>query len=532
MKRLKSHFIQFKSGISRFTVAFFGSIVVFILNAILIFDGYNNNFMLRSIFAVIFAVILSIMFQIIVNKFALSKRTDLILKIISIVSAVPTWFIIYNILENEYLVIGYFGIITAMIFVTIYLLFSNFNEKTIIPHITKSMFFSFFISLIFFGGIVICLLAVNFLIYELRDVFDWVLVILALSFEVLFFNLTLAHLPQNEEELSIPKTFKIITLYVAFPVYLLLLAVLYVYLIKIIITQDIPGGQINWFASFAALFYIFFNLSITQYENEIVCLFKKWGGWLMLPVFAAQIVAVYIRFNAYGLTDTRYVSMLLSLTAIIYTVISLFKNGRYVKYIFPIFAGIAIISTIGPLNFIDVPVYEQTARFETVLKANNMLKDNVITPNPDISDDDKAVIRSTYSELRKSDSNKTPVYLKNIDFDETFGFEHYNDYYYNDYKYFDKYVEHEEIEIAGYNYMKSLSLNDREIDNKTITFSVADRNYDITGIVMGINNNSPDSVMVIQLDHNTIIYLSSISYSIDANGNLKYYRINGYVIYR
>lgn len=530
MKFIKSLYLMFKSGISHFVFAFFGSVVIFILTTIQIFTEEELKNIIRIILALSFAVILSVAAQIVSQRFKFQPRADLIQKLVSALTFVPCYFIISDIFDNSYVVLGYFGILITIIATALFFLITDGNNHVLIPHILKSGLLSAFISLIFFGGITLCLFAVNYLIIEINSIDKYIFSVLAFAGLVLFINLFLSLIPYDESELKIPKAFKIIVYYVAFPIYLLLLVVLYIYLGKILFTLVMPGGQINLFSSFALLFFIFFHFTILQYNTSITSFFNKYGGYVLLPILAMQAVAVYIRVNAYGLTTARWVSILLTLTALIYLIMSLIKGGKYTKYVILFFVAVCIVSSVGPFNLLDVPVYEQTTRLEAVLISNGMLDNGIITPNANISDEDKKKISSSYNALVYE--KKAPSYLNNgNDFNKTFGFEtsDVNIYPNNDIRYINKYRSYDEIDISGYKKYYLINANMDEYKDRCYV-NINGGKYDITEKILLISNDSPDSAMIIAIDDNIMLYLNYLDYSINKDGKIQYFNIEGFAI--
>lgn len=531
MSFLKQLINQLRSGISRYIIAFYGSCVMFILTAFLIHADFDENLLVRLLLSVLFATILSITAQTVSLRYKFTQLNDLIQKFISALSAIPCFFLIHDV-DNPYIILGYAGILISVAAATVYFLFTNENENVIVPYLFKNLLFAGFIGLIFFGGITLCVYAVNYLIYEFSDLGNYILTILAFAFQVLALNLFLSGLPHENEELHIPKAFKILVLYVAFPIYMLLIAVLYVYLGKILVTMNMPGGQINLFASFAALFFIFFRFTIVQYEYPVTRIFSRFGGYLMIPIMTAQAVAVYIRLNAYGITAPRYASLVLTAVALIFVIISLIHSGRYIRQVILVFIGVSILVSVTPLNIIDVPVYEQTARLERILVRNNMFSDDKITPNDNISDQDKTDIRSSYNYLIYQ--KKVPSYLTgNKAFNDLFGFEQ-SDYYPGNIRYWSHYSSlPSEFDISGYS--RLIDINETgKTSNGGFIITADNIEYDLTDFILSLsetgNNNKDNTVIKYNLTDHILVYFKTIDCGINPDNTFQYYNFTGFVL--
>ena len=332
---------------------------------------------------------------------------------------------------NMYANYGYIGIMIALTICIFYFSIKESISKTF-SYMFKGIMFNTLICGIVFAGVAICTYAFATLILDISMWNTWVSRVSSIAYQfiwiVIFMNLTLAVIPSKDTVLATPKAFKVVVLYAMLPVYLLLLTILCGYLVRILITQDFPAGQINPFVSFASLLFIFFNLSLEQYrkENKFADLFVRFAGYVLIPIIAMQFWAIHIRVSAYGLTSARYISIVMNIIALTFVVVSLIKKGSFVKYVLPIAAGTALLLTLTPLNIIDVPVRNQTARLIGILNENNMLDDGIVVPNNEISVEDKINITSAFVYIARSNA-AMPDFISEIDngktFEEVFGFE-------------------------------------------------------------------------------------------------------------
>ena len=135
-------------------------------------------------------------------------------------------------------------------------------------------------------------------------------------------------------------------------------------------------------------------------------------------------------------------------------------------------ALIVAILSIGPLNMLDVPFYSQTRRMEKILLKNNMLEDQTIIANPDISDEDKQKIKAIYYYLKYPASNKENYITEITDdeFEKVFGFSQYDSNDVNkDYKYCSYSNPNTIVDVEGYKSMEYVEYRDSlEIDGYNI----------------------------------------------------------------
>ena len=517
-----------KEAMSKFVVSFYGSVIAFILLTLQIIFDFTENTVVLMAFSVGFAVIVSVMMQIISIKYNFSNKADIIQRIVSALTAVPCYFLIGNIMESDRTFMGFFGLIIAFLLISLYVMYDNENSDLVFPQIIKSAFFAVTVASLFFGGITLCILALDFLVVELQQFDKWITITALLSYIILCYNLFIAMLPEKTDEIVLPKIFKVLVLYVGLPVYTLLLGVLYAYLIKILVIMEMPQGKINLFASLASLFFIFFYLTVGSYDNAPVRFFRKYGGWFLFPIIASQAIAIYIRVNAYGLTSARWASILLNVTALVFIILTLIKEGKYTKHVITGLAVIVLISSLTPLNIIDVPVYEQTYRLEKVLKRNNMLTDGTVKPYKDISKTDKEIISSCYDYLNYKD--KAPEYIKESNsFYDIFGFEKLNEYgSLDEYSliHLNKSNSYNALDISGYSRYYIVDTS-RERELKIV---IDNTEYNVAEQIMKIKEGNDRSDMIFDVTEDIRVYLTYVYYEMNNEGEVLYFSATGFAL--
>lgn len=178
---------------------------------------------------------------------------------------------------------------------------------------------------------------------------------------------------------------------VLLPLSLILMAVLLVYVAKIVITWTMPVGTMNGFALAALALFTFFHLTLTGSENKIAAFFRKWVGWLVLPILFTQQVGVWIRVEAYGLTEARVLGVVMTLLCAGVVVTSLLH--RRANWFFLAAALAALIFIASPINAGTIARLNQEQRLEAALRRNSMLSDDgSIIANADADTADRAII--------------------------------------------------------------------------------------------------------------------------------------------
>ena len=116
----------------------------------------------------------------------------------------------------------------------------------------------------------------------------------------------------SEKECPRSASFLYLLKRVFLPAYVILLAILYGYIGKILFLWEMPVGKMNWYASFAVAVFSLFYFCLYEETDNGSRRFLKYGALALFPVMVVQALGIYIRFEAYGLTAARYASMICS----------------------------------------------------------------------------------------------------------------------------------------------------------------------------------------------------------------------------
>ena len=240
-------------------------------------------------------------------------------------------------------------------FCGLYLLYAEGNEATLFPVILSGILFSSFLSGVLALGLVAVLGAFEALVHEIPvDLFDTIFILCwAFVFPVVF----LTRVPHHDEELATPRAWRAIVGYVVFPLCLLLLAVLYLYMGRIALTRTMPSGEMNWYGSFALLVYLGLWVGMRMMDNAPARWFVRRGWALLVPVVVVQLYGVYVRLSAYGLTPLRYLSLACTLVGIVGLVLA--AMGRGPRQLCLVAAVVAAVVLVSPANALDMANLDQ-----------------------------------------------------------------------------------------------------------------------------------------------------------------------------
>ena len=251
-----------------------------------------------------------------------------------------------------------------------------------------------------------CLTAFDSLLFSLEGRLHATLYFLIAEFSFLFIGIQvfLASLPERGKNMETPALFRALLMRVLWPVYLILLAILYLYVAKIIYVWAIPVGMMNWFASLALLaFSVFFFCFANDARYSLLQRFLRWGLLLFLPILAVQAVAVWQRVEPYGLTVLRYTSIHCTIFGIFLLVLAFLRRSPRPALL--VLAFMIAAFTLTPLNIVDVPLRTQEARLWGVLEENDMLQDGEVVENPALTEEARVRILSASEYL--TDQKKT-----------------------------------------------------------------------------------------------------------------------------
>ena len=380
--------------IRRFPVAVFWQAVLFLVGAGIILlrpdlyaEGWHNDYfehLVRLAPAVFGAWMTAVMFRLFTDVFPVKK--SLLLHAAS--SAVLflllayAWYGVEN--PSRQLIVGTQGIYLALAFLALFLL-ERANKAPGLPALLFAAAFSIATSILLFLGLILCVAAFWALI--VTDADGWLPETTYLFSGLIAYGgwglaAFLGALPSAGARYEFPAATQKLLLYLFFPVYLLLLLILYLYVGKIIGAGEMPVGTMNWYASFALLgFAFFFGTLAAQERLPLFSRFLKWGLLLFLPILAIQLYGVWLRYEAYGLTTLRYTSMICTFCGIYALAVAFLR--RKLQQVYLCAAILALIFSLTPLNVIDVPLRNQEARLNQLLTEHNLLQDGQIIKRDD-----------------------------------------------------------------------------------------------------------------------------------------------------
>ncbi len=460
----------------------------------------------------------------------------------------------------------YFGIFCAIVLISLYLFIPKEKSRTYFSLVFKYLLFTAFMTLILIGGICLLIFAVQNLILgtDASEIYECCLYFCTFVFGINTFTYYLFNRRQDE---SSGKAFKVITLYILFPVFSLLLLILYIYLIKAIVLLKLPSGQINWFVSFASCFYIVFYFILREYDElPAIKFFYRFGALTFVPLIIIQLYAYFVRVNAYGFTGYRYSSLLFIIFSIVTISLTFIKKGKYVNWSILFLTAIVLFDTLSPFNLIKMAHKSQLSRMVKVMNKYDIYDAEKATlKNYDhqvleqtISDEDRAALYSSYRYVIYISSIPQPEWAMRIewedgkksfyrrDFEDVFGIKRKR----SDEKMqsFEKsFILRDVINIEDFKEFQPISDNmrsynyhaegDKEYGNEIseIVFTAKNgKKYNLEAFFLSLDENiDTDQPLWYMPDDETAFCFTNVNYDFNKDRRLfKYCNYYGFVFYR
>ncbi|TDQ11726.1 DUF4153 domain-containing protein [Pedobacter metabolipauper] len=251
--------------------------------------------------------------------------------------------------------------------------FWQFNKILFLRFLTSALY-----SAVLYAGLAIALTAIRGLFnvdIEWRTYMVLFAVITA-GFNTIFF---LAGVPADlhllSEDHSYPKGLKIFTQFVLIPLMTIYLAILLVYEVKIIVFWELPKGLVSSLILGYAVFGILSLLLVHPIKetegNNWIKLFSRFFYFMMTPLIILLILAIWKRVSHYGITESRYILIILALWLAGIMVYFLMSKKDNIKVIPISLCILALLAVYGPQSAFSVSKYSQLYRLKKIISSKN-----------------------------------------------------------------------------------------------------------------------------------------------------------------
>ena len=392
MKRIRENvkklLLHFKSGVERFPITIILAFLHFITGIYIAeVRSFQSDEFVEVNLLLFGSIFITAMCEMLYEKYFYKQNRWLVRGIYSVITfAVSIIVFVEYLRTNDYYNIYYFTLIPISI--VLFLLIPILKKKENKEKYLQSVFSNFVITGIFVAvlwiGIEIILTTVNYLFFNSGDSLFFRLTTYSFWFitEVFGASLFLSLLKKpddNLENYEFPFIFNLLIKFVIIPLIIIYTGVLYIYMMKVLISMHLPKGLIShlvlWYTAFSVAVMILitpFTQKDKFFEN-----FKKYFPYFSIPLIFASLFAVFQRTYQYGITENRYY-VLISIFWLLFCMI-LYIRKMNITGIFISLIACLVISVYTPLSAKNVSNFSQSQRLKRMLVKYGALKDEKIS---------------------------------------------------------------------------------------------------------------------------------------------------------
>lgn len=447
IESLRNKFEGLIQAVNRYPLTLLFLLATAVVNAIAI-NNETEDYS-KYIFTFIVGAFLSAVAQHIYERFFTTTSWRLTLMAGSVLLAAVYYFIIrsssvFSIEVGTKTGVTMFALLMAFIWVPTIKSKITFNESFM------STFKAFFITALFTaviaGGISAIIFAIDSLLFPVdNNVTQHALnIIFALFTPIFFLSFTPPYpgkidMDRSAEELAqsgekvkkainCPKNLGVLISYIIIP-----LTVIYTVILLAYVILNISGDF--WTENLLEPLLVSYGITVilvfilaSVLNNKFAILFRKVFPKVLIPIMLFQTIASILKIQETGITHGRYYVILFGIFAIIAGIIFSFFSVKKNGWIAAVLIVFSAISITPPIDAFTVSRENLINLLEKTLIENDMLEDNIVIPNANISNEDKKIITRTVSYLDSLNYVKDIAWLPDKvfyynNFKLTFGFD-------------------------------------------------------------------------------------------------------------
>ncbi|ROR27225.1 uncharacterized protein DUF4153 [Mobilisporobacter senegalensis] len=456
--------------------------IIFLLLATVInsMDIHSSNDYSRYILSLIVGAFLGIVSQVIYERFFNNKVIRISLFGISAILALIYSYVISNAdnINTEIwikTIVGLFALFIGFIWIPVIKSKFSLNESFMAAF--KGFFISLFFSGVIYVGISLIIMAVNQLLFRIGyNSYSHAANIIFLFFGPTYFlsliplytidysgddGETQYRVEKTKNNVAIasscPKYLEILISYIIVPLTAVFTVILLFYILGNMGGKFWSDNLLEPMIVTYSITVILIYILVSRMENKLAEVFRMIFPKVLIPIVLFQTISSIIKIGDMGITYNRYYVILYGIFATIagiaFSIFPVRKNG----IIAALLIVFSMISIVPPIDAFTVSKNSQLKIFESVLNNNNMLQENKIVPNKDISSEDKQKIIKVLEYLHQIEYTDKVSWLPKdydyySDFYKTFGFNQYEQTEeVNQYVYLNLNME-DPIDISGYDF--------------------------------------------------------------------------------
>lgn len=294
---------------------------------------------------------------------------------------------------------------------------------------------------LFAAGLAIIVLIFNALIFDTDDFLSQVEIFLASG---IYVPMCLKAISGKNEEPG--KFFRVCIQYVLLPMLLISFAIIYLYIAKVFITNDIPSNKIFYILTglFSIGMPIWTCVHGLRQKEGFLTKAAAFLPYVFLPFVLLQGWSIGLRIGQYGITEPRYFGIVMILCEIIYFgLYVLHHRGNKQAISWGLFAAMAVtfFSLLCPgTTYDDVTIHSQMSRMKKMLASANPTAE------------EKSSIKNCYREIKNVGYKGKKALESQLSKEQTDRIGSYDEYgnLTHDTVYLHSHKSNDYIEVAGY----------------------------------------------------------------------------------
>ena len=220
------------------------------------------------------------------------------------------------------------------------------------------------------GGIAASLGSIDYL-FEVDIDDKWYAYVGVISFLIIGVSIFLTNLHRTKYEESYHSFFRFFGLYIFFPLAIIYACILLVYGGKIVITQTRPKGLISMMVIGYTIWGLIAYLLTYPLQESLLVNKMRSAYFISILVFVLLLFgAIGIRISQYGITEARYLIVMVGLWIITVGITSLLRPKKTFSTMIFTLLWLAISSAYLPRGAWPVALQSQKGRLESLLQKN------------------------------------------------------------------------------------------------------------------------------------------------------------------
>ncbi|NLL73806.1 MAG: DUF4153 domain-containing protein [Clostridiales bacterium] len=484
IKKIKSTFLGFNATISRFNITILFSILIALLTGYNIGGGDLDNYaelLLSLIMGATVFMVLQISYEQLLRNTKIRPVFLGLATLAAIIYYLVVKFAISNLREEHIIRTLVLIFVLVIVFMWIPTIKSKIRFSDSFMAVFKAFFTVAFYSAVLFLGTALILAAIDLLITSVDfKAYSHVGNIIVFVYAPIHFlslipiypsSLGLNRLENEDVEdgegilaerlnkaIEASKFLDGLISYIAIPITAIYTIILLLYIITNITGDFWKDNLLEPLLVSYSIIVIVVYLLACVLKNKSATYFKKIFPKVLIPVVLFQTIASIMKIGELGITSGRYYVILFGVFATISAILFSFGSERNISLVAPILIILSLISIFPPVDAFRVSKANQISRLKNVLEENNMLSDDKIIPNGNLSEEDKQTIIKSVRYLSRMDYLEDVSWLesygKNYNFDIIFGFSEYGTYVGSRVNVARRYTLYDKsaIDISGYDF--------------------------------------------------------------------------------